>query len=257
MTGCYRPRVVCGSDAADGMDLRSGLMLATPEESIAAYVGLRHRVTGLLAGVTDDRAAATVVPACPEWTVTDLVAHLYGVVHDILDGNVAEAGTGPWADEQVRRFAPLGAHELVEQWNRTGPDLEAIGGGFPAGAAAQFVFDACTHEHDLRGALAAPGARRSDSVLVGLSFIGNSLNGMVDDGRLPAIELTTPEFAAVLGAPPAPVGLSTSSFELLRTFSGRRSAGQFRALEWRGDPTPLLLFFENSPLRPPAAALVE
>jgi uncharacterized protein (TIGR03083 family) len=232
-------------------------VLTTPDESIAAYVGLRHRVTELLASVDDDRAATTGVPACPAWSVTDLAAHLYGVVFDILDGNIAGAGTAAWADEQVRRFAPLGLHDVVDQWNRTSPDLEAVGASFPPRPAAQFVFDACSHEHDLRGALGAPGGRTADSVVVGVRFIADGLQAMVDNDRVPAIELETPEFAAVIGAPPVSVGLSSSSFEVLRSFSGRRSTDQFRALGWRGDPTPLLSYFEESPLRPPATALVE
>ena len=232
-------------------------LLTPAEESVASYTGIRTRLGGVLADLPDARAALTPVPACPGWTVTDVMAHLYGVESDILEGNLDGVGTGPWADDQVRRFAPLGLHGLLERWNEISPTLEAVGGTFPARSAAQFVFDACTHEHDIRGALDRPGGRDADSVRVGLSFISSVLDGLVAEQRLPGIELDTPGFRVVLGEPPVPVRLSASSFDLFRSFSGRRSVAQFRALAWDGDPGPYLTFFADTPVRPPEGDLLE
>ena len=124
-------------------------------------------------------------------------------------------------------------------------------------SAAQFVFDACTHEHDIRGALGRPGGRGSDSVHVGLAFIAGALDGLVTEGRLPGVELDSPDFHAVLGEPPVPVRLSAPTFELFRSFGGRRSPAQFRSLAWEGDPAPFLAFFAGGPIRPPDEDLVE
>lgn len=232
-------------------------MMKTAAESAFAYAGIRQRVTELLAGTSDDEAATTAVPACPEWTVTDVVAHLYGVEVDILDGNLDGAGTASWADEQVRRFAPLGLGQLTEAWNETSPKVEAMGGTFPPRAATQLVFDVCTHEHDLRGALGCPGARDTDSVVIGLSFIGESMRILVEERGLPAIELDSPYFGVSIGPEPASVRVSASTFELFRAFAGRRSADQIRALTWEGDPAPYLGVFDRGPLRPPSCPLVE
>jgi uncharacterized protein (TIGR03083 family) len=230
--------------------------LRPPEESMVAYAAMRRRLCDLVSPLTDEDAG-TPVPACPGWTVTDVVAHLYGVESDILAGNLNGVGTGAWADDQVRRFAPLGLAELLDRWERTSPAVEAMGGAFPPRPAAQFVFDACTHEHDIRGALGRPGARRADSVMVGLSFVASALDDMVQDQRLPGIELDTPDFHAGIGSSPSPVQLSTSSFELFRSFAGRRSPDQFRALGWQGDPAPFLAFFGDGPIRPPDQPLIE
>ncbi len=232
-------------------------MLKTPAESAFAYAGIRQRLTELLEAIDDDDAALVTVPACPDWSITDVVAHLYGVEVDIMDGNIEGAGTSAWADDQVRRFAPLGLRQLSEAWNETSPKVEAMGGSFPSRAAAQLVFDACTHEHDLRGAIGCPGARDTDSVVIGLTFIEDSIRGLVEERQLPGIELDSPYFGATIGPEPAPVRISTTAFELFRAFAGRRSADQIRALPWQGDPSPYLQVFDRGPLQPPARPLIE
>jgi hypothetical protein len=63
------------------------------------YEGGRRRILELVADL-DDRAVATPVPACPEWSVQDVVAHLTGVCADIMAGNVAGAATDPWTAAQ-------------------------------------------------------------------------------------------------------------------------------------------------------------
>jgi uncharacterized protein (TIGR03083 family) len=232
-------------------------MLRTSAESVFAYAGIRHRLTDLLAHTPDAEGESTPVPACPDWCVTDVVAHLYGVERDILDGNLAGAGTTAWADDQARRFAPLGLQALLERWNQTSPEVERMAGGFPPLTAAQFVFDACTHEHDIRGALDRPGGRDVDSVIIGMSFIEESMTGLVTDRGLPGLELGSPLFAASIGPQPIGARLSTTTFELFRTFGGRRAPSQIEALPWEGDPTPYLAIFGHGPLQPPAVPLIE
>jgi uncharacterized protein (TIGR03083 family) len=232
-------------------------MLRPPEESAPAYTEVRLRLTEVLADVSDHDAGSTEVPACPDWTVTDVLAHLYGIQMDILEGNLAGAGSTEWTGEQIRRFGPLGLEELVHRWNETSPQVEAMGAAFPAQAMAQLVFDAASHEHDIRGALDRAGAREADSVVVGLTFLENALEGMVDAQHLPAIELDSPVFATTIGTGPPGLRLSSSTFELFRVFGGRRSDSQIRALPWEGDLDPYLTFFGDAPVQPPARPLIE
>ena len=71
-----------------------------------------------------------------EWSVTDAVAPVSGVCVDVLDGNIAAAGTKPWADLHVERFASLGLSGLIERWNEVAPTVEELGPAFPPQAAA-------------------------------------------------------------------------------------------------------------------------
>lgn len=232
-------------------------MLRVPEQSVAAYAGIRTRVRELLADVTDQRAAITRVPACPMWSITGVVAHLYGVERDILDGNLEGVGTAAWADDQVARFSHLGLHALLDEWDAISPEIETLAPHFPPEVAAQFVFDATTHEHDLRGALLRPGGRGSDAVTVSLTFIGNQLSHRAGKGTIPTVELTTPLFSAQCGPEPIGLRLDADAFEVFRSFGGRRTLDEVRALPWDGDPEGVLPYFAATPFTPPEESLGE
>jgi uncharacterized protein (TIGR03083 family) len=136
------------------------------------YEGGRRRTLELVADL-DDRAAATPVPACPEWSVHDVVAHLAGVCADIMAGNVAGATTDPWTAAQVDARRERSFGEIVAEWDDVGPQGAAFADDFPGRLGNQFITDATVHEHDLRGALGRPGVRDSDGVRIGAEFLVN------------------------------------------------------------------------------------
>jgi len=232
-------------------------MLPDPAQSMVSYGDLRLRLSALLRDVAPAEADSRVVPACPDWTVTDTVAHLCGVSIDILDGNLAEAGTAAWADSHVERFAPLGLAGLLDRWADAGPSVEALGPMIPPANAAQLVFDATTHEHDIRGALGRPGARDVEGIRIGLEFLAMRLDETVRLHGFPTLRLTAPDWSAVVGDGAPQVEVEASTFEMLRSFGGRRSAEQLGALDWSGDSTPYLALFDEGPLRLQDEPLIE
>lgn len=54
---------------------------------VAAYRELRSRIVALLRDLPEGEATS-VVPACPDWNVAELVSHLVGVVDDILENRM-------------------------------------------------------------------------------------------------------------------------------------------------------------------------
>ena len=232
-------------------------MIPDPEASMAAYHDLRERVTALLGGVADDRAATTLVAACPGWTVTDTAAHMCGVTVDIVDGNLEGVATDPWTASHVERLAPLGLSAILERWTETGAVVESLAAAFPPAPASQMVFDATTHEHDIRGALGDTGGRESTSIVVGLGFMESSLDTFIRAGGLPALGVHSPQWTAVMGEGEPEVEVETSTFELFRTFGGRRSEAQIRSLPWTGDPGPYLAILNDGPVILRAEALIE
>ncbi len=200
----------------------------------------------------DDTAATIRVPACPEWTVVEVAGHLCGVCVDILEGNLDGVGTAPWADAQAQRLAPLGLAGVLARWDDLGPQVEAIGEHFPARGAAQFVFDATTHEHDLRDALGSTDARQTELLVIPLDFLAERLDEFVRDKSLPTLRVAAPDgWATVAGEGDSDIELSATTFDVFRSFGGRRSLDQIRALDWSGDPEPYFSIFDEGPLTPP------
>lgn len=251
------------------MSTRSGQapQLVPISDAAAAYRMVRERVDALVRGRAG--IAELTVPACPGWTIRQVVAHLTGVAQDIDALNLEKKGTGPWADAQVAR---LGGHRIDHLLDLWGQSLDSVSANLAFASDAgvcQLVFDTLTHEHDIRGALGQPGSRAGDLAFkAALGFVTMMGDQFIREAELPALRLSTPTIGSVqLGDPHTARGhveLSISDFETLRAFGGRRSMGQLLALPWLGNPTDLmpaftdvLPAFTNDGLRPPADDLIE
>lgn len=218
-------------------------------DATEAYHQTRTRMATLFRTIDDPEVADRAVPTCPEWTVSDLAAHVTGVAVDVMAGRLDGVGTDPWTETQVtdRKGRSLG--DLMDEWDAAGEALEtAFAGGT---APDQLVFDTVTHEHDLRTAIDRPDERDNPAIDVGLRFVR-------DTWPLVAAGLSVPPLRVVAGAMEMVVGddpetsLELSSFAALRSFTGRRSEAQIRALPWPAgvDPTPWIPAFTWGPFRP-------
>lgn len=210
--------------------------MTTNQQSVDAYAGAQERMTALLREAAPEQLALRV-PACPDWQVRELLAHLVGVAVDVAAGRVEGAGSDPWTAAQVSARKDDGREAMLDEWVATGPALrEALLGMDPV-QAAQVVFDASTHEHDLRGALQRPGARDSDGVDVGWEW-GTTVLGQLRDGYdAGALRLTTPDGTTTTCGTGEPTGAVTADrFELFRAMTGRRSTEQVRSWSWEGEP---------------------
>ena len=234
----------------------------------SVYEGVRGRIVELVDSL-DQAAAARQVPACPLWSVQDVIAHSTGNCADILNGNIEGAATEGWTQAQVeaRREWKLG--DVLAEWNDVGPKIAAMLDGFPGRYANQIIADLTVHEHDIRGALNQPGHRDSDGVAIGTEFLvtmmlhmgavvsgvgplevragdktwflgtGEPATGDRDSWRefVAVGETASPPEKAIVGS------VSTSQFELFRATTGRRSASQIRRFDWTVDPDPFLPIF--------------
>jgi 2-polyprenyl-6-methoxyphenol hydroxylase-like FAD-dependent oxidoreductase len=73
---------------------------------------------------------------------------------------------------------------------------------------------------------------------------------VADERGRPALRLRAGGRDWVEGAGPPAAVLEAAPFELFRALSGRRSAGQVRALAWDGDPEPYLDVLSPYPMPP-------
>jgi uncharacterized protein (TIGR03083 family) len=236
-------------------------------DAVAAYRIVCERVDGLVRG--REGIAELPVPACPGWTIRQVVAHLAGVAQDIVSLNLEKKGTGPWADAQVARLDGHSIDDLLDLWRQSLDPLAAYLALASDAGVCQLVFDTLTHEHDIRGALSEPGSRVGDLAFrAALGFVTTMGDQLIRQAGLPALQLSTPTVGSVqLGDPHAAcrhVALRISDFEALRCFGGRRSVGQLLALPWDGDPadlmpafTQVLPAFTNNGIQPPVDDLIE
>jgi uncharacterized protein (TIGR03083 family) len=203
--------------------------------SAALYQETRERIVGLVKGLDgaglNGAGLNTAVAACPGWSVRDVVAHVVGVAEDWVSGRL----TGPPTDDdtaaQIARFGDHDLAGLLAAWTQAAAaldDMARSGVKPPLG-------DITSHEHDIRAAVGRPGARDSEAVW-------HSSDQLLTNLRTPVPLLVTVEDGQYLSGPGdgAELRLRTTRFEGLRWRTGRRSRAQLAAMNWSGDPAPVL-----------------
>jgi uncharacterized protein (TIGR03083 family) len=205
-------------------------VVSKPDLSLL-YTGTQARLAALVAGL-DAAALATPVPACPGWSVQDVVAHEVATTEDALAGRL----TGPPDEEhtaaQVARFRGHDIGEMLATWAQTTPKFAEAVAAFEIWPA---VIDIASHEQDIRSALGRPGARDSDVV----SLCGGALLSVLKPPVPMRVSVEDAEFR-VGPDEGGELRLATTRFEALRWRMGRRSRAQMAALDWSGDPDPVL-----------------
>lgn len=207
--------------------LRSG-------EAVDAYIALRRRVIDLIRSVPDEDSVR-VVPSCPAWSTSALVAHMMGVNEDILAGRMEGVTTDAWTQAQVDRHTGESLRQLADGWEAIAADFDAVLPHIPAPVNSQLVMDAVTHEHDLRHALGSSDARDTDAVHVALGWLFD----MAETKQ------------SGLGQQLSESGVAP--FQLLRSLTGRRSMDQIAELGLPASTIERIL--NGTPMKPPAVAI--
>lgn len=211
------------------------------------YRDSRTRI-GELVRDLDDTALARRVPACPDWTVRELVAHVCGVAEDSLAGNINNLGGPAWTASQVEKRRDLPTDRLLDEWAGFGEQIEAGLDDLHPTLASALIGDLITHEHDLRGALEAPGARDAEGVVISTSFYARNFGKRLKDAGLPTLVVRGGEHEWTAGRE-EPIGtVSAPLFEMLRGLTGRRTLDEVKTFEWSVDAAPYLEIFPMYPV---------
>ncbi len=193
------------------------------------YVDSQRRVQDLVTPL-DSAALDTLTPACPAWSVRDVLAHLAGGIASFGADSFAGVGTDPWTAEHVesRRNVPV-PDLLAERWACT-PKLEHI----PADHRLWLpvVHDALSHEVDIRGAIGAPGLP-ADALAAAFPLIEGVLGKKL--AKLGAVTVELDGQPRGFGEGEPALVVRTSMFELWRGYFGRRSDQQMRSWVVAGD----------------------
>ena len=213
-------------------------------EPVAVYRETRARVGELVVGLDADAVRAPV-PACPGWSVQDVVSHMVGIIADLQDGRLDGVGTDAWTLAQVTARRDLPIADVVAEWNRRGPVFEEQVATWPPSVAAQLVSDAAMHELDIRAALGDAGARDTHGVAIALDYYGRKLGDRITEAGLGALMLELASGTVTLGEGDPAATVRAPDFEALRAMGGRRNADQMRALDWTGDAEPYVALMSS------------
>jgi uncharacterized protein (TIGR03083 family) len=201
-----------------------------------SYRDLRARVSEVIRDATAD-AFDGPSPATPEWRVHDVLSHLVGVTDDVVNGRLEGVASDPWTAAQVDARRTRTAEELLDEWEANAPQFEAVLDAAPPEMIGQALFDAVTHEHDIRCALHEPGARGSDAFEIAWEWLIGARSRF---GGEPVMFVTEHgEVVAGTGEPSYRV--EAPRFELFRATVGRRSADEIARYTWHPEPNPKLL----------------
>jgi uncharacterized protein (TIGR03083 family) len=204
----------------------------TPEADLARlYRETRERLTALVAGL-DEAQLAAPVPACPGWSVADVIGHLAAIPEDVLAGRLTGPPTKAETAVQVDRFRGRLMARTLAGWAEQAPRFEEIVAAFEVWPA---VIDVASHEQDIRGAVGQPGARDTE-------VIRQLADWLVARLRTPVpLRVTVGDNQFQVGPDGEPaLALTTTWYEAFRWRMGRRSRSQLAALDWSGDPAPVL-----------------
>jgi uncharacterized protein (TIGR03083 family) len=207
-------------------------------DAIAEWKAAQRRVTELLTGVSAE-VAARRVPACPGWSVRELLSHMVGLGADVVDGDEPDDHNSAWTQAQVDERADRSVDDLLDEWRGLVEPLTA----WMREHTTRPLSDVVIHEQDLRGALGASGARDTDgSRLVRDRMVGRFAEKLTG---LPPVALAGGawQWCSAGSVEDAAVVLRASEFDLARAVTSRRSAAQLRSWVVRGDVGPYLAAF--------------
>jgi uncharacterized protein (TIGR03083 family) len=198
------------------------------------YKLTRERITALVSQIDD--APGTPVPACPTWSVHDVVAHLTAIVEDVMAGRLTGPPSEELTAEQVQRGREISTEAMLAQWSEMAPTFEGL---LSQVRVWPGFLDVLAHEHDIRGAVGVAGDREGhDMRAAGEYLLFNweppvPVLVRIGDGEYLLDKSELPGGGT-------PIELETTYFETFRVRLGRRSSAQLRAMSWMGDPTPVL-----------------
>lgn len=231
-----------------------------------AYDDGVQRLSRLLHEASPDRLARTV-PACPAWTVRDLLAHLAGVAADAAVGGFFPGALDAWRDEElaarrerwtaghVESRAGADADELLAAIRRDGERVvrSLRSGEGPAVRVSRWmvgapVADLAAHLDDLGEALGTAPHRDALVTRTGFDLYRQWLGARLDLLGMPGLRLTDGSHEWVVGGRAPGATVAGDRHELFRTIAGRRSADAVRALRWSGPVEKYLPLIAPYPL---------
>lgn len=215
------------------------MTIPAPDEITAIYGRSRDRLIDGLRSLPTE-TAATAVPACPAWTVKDVVSHLTGLVADVLAETPPPLGTDEMTSRQVAERAALSLDEICAEWASNASAIVPYLSDDPLRGLG-LTADLAVHAHDLAEALDAlpPPAEEATGIACERYVPLLQERAVTQLDLALTVELGERHWAALEGA--TPLRLAATPTDFLRCVTGRRTRDDAATvLRWEGEPTILL-----------------
>ncbi|MEO7262705.1 MAG: maleylpyruvate isomerase family mycothiol-dependent enzyme [Jatrophihabitantaceae bacterium] len=193
------------------------------------YVESARRVQDLVTPL-DPPALDVLTPACPAWSVRDVLAHLAGAATSFGTDSFTGVGTDPWTAEHVHSRRDASVADLLAERAACFPKLEQVPADHPVWLPV--VHDALSHEVDIRSAIGAPGLP-ADALAAAFPLMEAVL-----PRKFATLGTTTLELDGqprTFGEGPPALVVQAPLFEFWRGAFGRRSDRQMRSWVVSGD----------------------
>lgn len=196
------------------------------------YKRSRERITDLVAKVRD--SADRNVPACPAWSLHDLVAHVTGIAVDLSAGRLPSGDSQPWVDRQVDERRERTTGDVVAEWNEVSGKFEQLIADDPR-AMWGLVYDVVVHEFDARNALGDRTGRDVSGVSIAAELGLKLVHGDLRRAGLGAITVDMEGEPIIVGDGDPTLVLRATPFECLRLLGSRRTRAEVEAANFEGD----------------------
>lgn len=217
--------------------------MADPDLPTAAqiYADARDQLVARLLSCSPEQIA-TLLPACPEWTVRDVAAHLSGLVAEVIAGVEPPRGSDQATSRQVNDRAEMSIEQILAEWQANADAIFAAM-SHDENTALGLSADLAVHIHDICEGLGMVAEENDPATLLGARRYRGLLQERVADRLNIALTVDLTDTRAL--APPNPdaevqITLRATPHNFLRAVTGRRSRADVLSMDWSSDATTLV-----------------
>ena len=184
--------------------------------------------------------ADVLVPSCPDWRVRDVVAHVAGLVADVIAGVPPPLGSDRNTARQVGDRRAMTLDEICDDWQANGAAFAPLLVEDERRALGLNA-DLTVHVHDLAetiDSIAVPSLRATRA---GCQLYVRLLQERVAERLDVALTVVLDGDERVPTAGSTPLVMTGTSTDFLRSVTGRRTRARAESsFDWSGDPAAML-----------------